>query len=412
MSASDVQMVASVLRKARQAYNASKVDENRQEHLQQAVNLYEEALQIFNDDLSIAERVESQKKVDEARADMLNAYNELLDVHQDTGPLPANPPVNGGSSAFPPPSRRFFPSHRLLFVLLVALVLLVTLATLGLSYLHLTASASNFVCVAGQLKIDGSTALQPLVSAARDDYVARCPEAHITVATPGAASITGLNGVEGGTLQIGDSDIFAFPAQHDLVDHQVAVVTFALIVNIDVAGIHNLDVNAIKGIYTGVYTNWDQLGGPDLKIVPLSRTINSGTRYTFQKYILQGVETVSGVGRTTAPDVVQEVEQTPGSISYTNLDKALMAPHHDVTILSIDGVAPGSAQVKDNTYRFWNIEHMYTRGQPDALAQAFLNYVYSDASTVIQKRQQHQLPGYLDITQVTQIMRDSRHPEG
>ena len=113
-------------------------------------------------------------------------------------------------------------------------------------------------------------------------------------------------------IDIGNSDIFASPVQRDLVDHQVAIGVFVMILNQDVTGLQNLNTSQIQGIYTGVYQNWRQVCpcGPNLPIVPISRTVNSGTRFTFEKYILKGIATVPGIGLervTSSANVVQEV---------------------------------------------------------------------------------------------------------
>src|SRR5579863_7795265 len=87
----------------------------------------------------------------------------------------------------------------------------------------------EYTCVSGSIVADGSTALQPLVEAVAKDYQKKCSAANITV-NPGGSK-TGLSDVESGAVQIGDSDIYHLPSQSDLVDHQVAVVIFTLIVN-------------------------------------------------------------------------------------------------------------------------------------------------------------------------------------
>src|ERR1051326_5980123 len=59
----------------------------------------------------------------------------------------------------------------------------------------------------GTITIDGSSALHPLVTAARDEYVAANSGANITVNAGGSGK--GLTDVEAGAVQIGNSDLFA-----------------------------------------------------------------------------------------------------------------------------------------------------------------------------------------------------------
>lgn len=233
----------------------------------------------------------------------------------------------------------------------------------------------SYNCVTGSLTASGSTALAPLVEKVATAYQNRCKSAHITVNLGG--SKVGLANAEAGSVGIGDSDVFASSSQSDLVDHQVAVVIFGIIVNSKV-GITNLTTAQIKGIYAGTITNWSQVGGPNLKIVVVSRPASSGTRATFQQYLLGGPEKVSGPASLTTDStgtVITNVAQTAGAIGYAATGSA--KNNSGVTLVSIDGNAPTHDLVESNTYKFWNIEHMYTKGQPTQIAQALIDYMDS-----------------------------------
>ncbi len=234
----------------------------------------------------------------------------------------------------------------------------------------------EYTCVQGSLTASGSTALAPLVQMVAKDYQARCSGASITVNLGG--SKTGLSQVEAGSVQIGNSDVPAAANQSDLVDHQVSVVVFSLIINSKVTGVTNLTTAQINSIFTGQDTNWNQVGGNNLKIVLVNRPTSSGTRATFQKYILGGGTSIEGPSNLTTDStgtVVQNVKQTDGAIGYVSLGAAKSS---GLTILKIDGNDATADMVKNNTYKFWNIEHMYTKGKPVPLAQALIDYMLSD----------------------------------
>ncbi len=239
------------------------------------------------------------------------------------------------------------------------------------------AQSGQLSCVSGSITASGSTALAPLVQAVAKDYQSKCSGSSITVNLGG--SKTGLSDVESGVSQIGNSDVFANSStQADLKDHQVAVVIFTLIINSKITGVTNLTSAQIKGIYSGSVTNWKQVGGPDLKIVVVSRPASSGTRATFQKYILGAPESISGPSNLTSDStgtVVQNITQTDGAIGYAALGPAKKS---GLTMLSIDGSAPTADLAKNNMYKFWNIEHMYTKSDASGLAQALINYMASD----------------------------------
>lgn len=236
-----------------------------------------------------------------------------------------------------------------------------------------TPTPANSACATGSITAAGSTALAPLAQAVAKDYQNKCQGANITVNLGGSGS--GLSQVEAGNIQIGNSDIFKKTGQDDLVDHQVAVVVFDLIINSKVTGVTNLTTDQIKGIYSGKTTNWKDLGGPDLKIVVVSRPASSGTRATFQQYILGGPETIAGPSNLTSDStstVVTNVQQTDGAIGYAASGAAKAS---GLTLLSIDGNAPTADMVKNNTYKFWNIEHMYTKGEATGLAKSFIDFM-------------------------------------
>lgn len=394
-------------------YARASGEEARRENLQRAIACYEVALQYYTSE-AFPERWQ------QIQQDIAEAYGELVQERLEETP---DRPVR------PTPGRLRLTLPQWLLLGLVVVVLLAIPATaIAMNLAHGSVS-----CVSGTLTIDGSTALQPLVTAAAGDYMQRCPGAVITVG--GGASKTGLTDVEQGhnvvvgvdphkdyghivgqdvPIQIGDSDIFASPVQRDLVDHQVAIVVFALIVNRDVTGLHNLNTSQIKGIYTGVYQNWQQICdhgqcGPDLPILPISRTVNSGTRFTFERYILKGVATAPGLGLSrvsSSGNAVQEVENNSGGIGYAPLYLADQA--HDVTTLSIDNQDPhNSSLVEHDVYRFWNIEHMYTRGAGSPLAQSFINFMSSDVVS-----QEISRFGFLHLSNIPQNVRDQHILEG
>ena len=239
-----------------------------------------------------------------------------------------------------------------------------------------TTPSPGLSCTTGSITAAGSTALQPLVTAVAMKYFAKCPGATITV--QGGGSKTGLGEAESGAVQIGNSDVFAASTQSDLVDHQVAVVIFVLATNPDVTGVTSLTSAQILSIYTGKTTNWSQVGGPNLPIIVVSRPVTSGTRATFKQYVLKGTNESPNQSKNLTADstqlVTQTVEQTNGAIGYITLGAADQEGSK-LNVLGIDNNAPTATNVENNSYIFWNIEHMYTKGPATGLAQAFINYM-------------------------------------
>lgn len=231
--------------------------------------------------------------------------------------------------------------------------------------------------LAGSALVVGSTALQPLAAAAAQLYNQQ--HAHAKVDVKGGGSVYGLTAVTSGQADVGDSDIYADPAQYPdpaLTDHLVAVIPFAMIVNPDVT-VQNLTRDQIIQIFsTNSVTNWTQVGGPNLPIVPVVRPSTSGTRATFRKYILGGRDENGSLLTSDSSQTVREtVAHTPGAIGYL----ALSVLDSSVHALSIDGQQPTPANIEQNRYLFWGYEHMYTLGTSNAVADSFLDFMLTPA---------------------------------
>ena len=217
----------------------------------------------------------------------------------------------------------------------------------------------------------------------------------------GGGSGTGLSQVQSGAVQIGNSDLFAEEKSgidaSALVDHRVAAVGITPIVNKEV-GISDIAMKDLKKIFLGEITNWKEVGGADQPIVLLNRASGSGTRGTFEQWVLDGAVSKRAQEQDSSGMVRQIVGDTPGAISYV----AFSYVTDEVDTLSIDGVEPTDKNVTTNEWPIWSYEHMYTKGEPEGLTKDFLAFILSDEiqSSIVSEL------GYIPVADM-QIERDA-----
>jgi phosphate transport system substrate-binding protein len=237
-----------------------------------------------------------------------------------------------------------------------------------------SSTAGTSTCQTGTITASGSTALQPLVSKAAEQYQAKCPGATITVS--GGGSSVGLSNVAAGVSDIGDSDVPVSNAKSidpsTVTDHQVAVVVFAVIVNPQ-AGVTALTTAQVQDIFSGTVTNWKDVGGKDIPITLIERKTGSGTRLSFEK-IMMGGKAESKTPASTQDStqlVLQGVAGAPGGVSYVGVSSA----NSSVVAVTIDGAKPNADDVKSGKYKYFAHEHMYTKSTASPLADSFINFM-------------------------------------
>ena len=139
-------------------------------------------------------------------------------------------------------------------------------------------------------------------------------------------SSAGIQMLIDGTISFAESFRPLKQSEYDLASSrgfklkQVPVATSAIAFyvnpNLDLPG---LSLEQVEQIYSGQLTNWQQLGGPDLPIVPVSQESDAQASTSF---LLQGMpssqkkfgDRVRVVRDTTS--AVRKVAQTPGAIGY------------------------------------------------------------------------------------------------
>jgi len=143
--------------------------------------------------------------------------------------------------------------------------------------------------------------------------------------------------------------------------------------------VKELSFEQLRDIYTGVITNWKQVGGGDAQIVLYGRENSSGTYVYFKDNVLLGrdysarCQTLPGTAA-----VVNAVAKDPNGIGYGGA--AYAKGIRDCAVkknASSAAVLPSAATIKDGSYPVTRDLYLYTRVKPAGEAKKFIDYVLS-----------------------------------
>ena len=235
--------------------------------------------------------------------------------------------------------------------------------------------------LSGKVATDGSTSMQKVIMSLKETFEGENSGVEITYNPTGSGA--GIAAVAEGRCDIGLSSRALKDSEKEqgLIGTVLAYDGIAVIINPENT-VEDLTVQQIADIYTGVITNWSEVGGIDAQIVLIGREAGSGTRDGFES--ITGTEDACQYRQelTSTGDVITAVSQNPGAIGYASVASV----KDTVKALTIGGVAPSNETILDGTYVIQRPFVMVTKAdaQLSAAAQAFFDYAMSkDAHELI-----------------------------
>ncbi len=217
-----------------------------------------------------------------------------------------------------------------------------------------------------RIVIDGSTTVGPIGKAFAEHFMAANPGVNVVVSESGSGN--GARGIVNSTVDIGMLSRFMSVAEFKAaVDNEVMPVAHVVALDGLPVLVHpsnpvnNLTLDQVRDIYTGKIRNWNQVGGPDMEIVFVSRDTNSGTYETFNNVVMRREPISSAcefVGSNGA--IRQRVQTTPAAIGYAGLGFV----DETVKALQINGVPATERTINNGTYPIARGLYMFTNGYP------------------------------------------------
>lgn len=218
--------------------------------------------------------------------------------------------------------------------------ILTTVLVIALAALTLAGCAKKD---ASPVTTDGSTSMEKVIGTLGEAFKEK---EGIDVTYNPTGSGSGIQAVSEGRCDIGlSSRALKDDEKATLTETTVALDGIAMIVNPE-NPVSDLTVEQIADIYTGKITNWSEVGGNDAAIVLIGREAGSGTRDGFESITGSKDACQYRQELTSTGDVITTVSQNPNAIGYASL----AAIKDSVKALTVNGVAPTEATVKDGTY--------------------------------------------------------------
>jgi phosphate transport system substrate-binding protein len=231
-----------------------------------------------------------------------------------------------------------------------------------------------FKGLAGTLKISGGTAHIPVMREAAKRIMRFNPEIRISIA--GGGSGVGIKQVGEGLVDIGNSGRKPTPEEigkYNLKLFRWAVDGVAVVVNPG-NPVRSLTAEQLRKIFAGKSDNWRAVGGPDRRIDIYTRDKASGTRAVFWKKALARGEISAKANFVISNGAMKAaVAGDPGAIGYVSVGFI----DDSVSPVALDGVTPSLETVKSGKYPVARGLYSNTRGEPEGLARAFIDYLFS-----------------------------------
>jgi len=121
--------------------------------------------------------------------------------------------------------------------------------------------------------------------------------------------------------------------------------------------ITGLSLEEIQKIYTGEITNWNEVGGEDMEIIPYQRPVNSGSQTGFLDLVMGELEPmnpptdqiVAGMGELI--DTVSAYTDAPNGLGYSYYYyTSEMWGNDRVKLIEIDGTMPDPSTITSGAY--------------------------------------------------------------
>ena len=231
--------------------------------------------------------------------------------------------------------------------------------------------------LAGNLVIKGSTTVLPIAQKVSEAYMKQHPDVKISIS--GGGSGNGIKALIDKSTDIANSSRFIKPKEVSLaVEKGAYPVPFAVAYDCIVPVVHpsnsvrGLNMDQLKALYKGEVDNWKELGGPDRRVVVISRDSSSGTYEVWHKKVMKKERVFPGaLLQASNGAVVQAVSKNKNAIGYISLGYV----DRSVKALMVNGIEGSKETTLNGTYPVSRPLYVFTSGWPKGDALNYINFL-------------------------------------
>jgi phosphate transport system substrate-binding protein len=240
-------------------------------------------------------------------------------------------------------------------------------------------------------RIKGSDTMLPLSQKEAESFMKANPKTTVTIT--GGGSGVGISALIEETTDIAQlSRKIKFDEKQQIqergqtVKEVIAAYDALAVIVHPLNKVNNLTREQLEGIFTGKITNWKELNGEDMKIIPYARETSSGTYEFFKESVLKNKNYKNGIMSMPATGaIVQSISQTKGAIGYVGL--AYLNKNVKAIQVSYDKgktyIMPTIANAKNGSYPVVRPLYYYYLSSVEKKVKPFLDYVLSAAGQKI-----------------------------
>jgi phosphate transport system substrate-binding protein len=245
---------------------------------------------------------------------------------------------------------------------------------------------SSVLLGAEVITVKGSDTMVILAQRWAERYMAAHPD--VTIQVTGGGSGTGISALINGTTDICDASRPMKKSERDKLKQRFGTLGVEIKCAQDGLSIYvnegnpitELTMQQIKDIYLGNTTNWQDIGGPNQRIILYGRENNSGTYVYFKDNVLDGQDfaaTTQSLPGTAA--VVNAVAKDKWGVGYggSAYGKGIRELKVKKDAQST-AYAPTLENIKSAEYPISRYLYMYVKNRPTGKMKEYIDWILGD----------------------------------